>query len=200
MGKNIALIISVMLVLVLGATVFAVQTRFQREMIELHQLLEKQEEELGILRADNAYLKSQTTEISVLEEELSSKRGEIDALKKKSEEQQEMITSFEGRLTEMGNLQEQLDKLAQENERLRLAAEKKTVEGLEPGLAEFSKEEAPASNGGSGVESEGDLNSGDNGKADLQEGTDQGDQEAQPVLEESGGYPGNEGVPSKKLR
>ena len=176
MGKNIALTIAVMLVLVLGATVFAVQTHFQRQMVGLRQLLEKQEEEL------------------------SSKRGEIDALKKKSEEQQEMITSFEGRLTEMGNLQEQLDKLTQENEHLRLAAEKKTVEGLEPGLAEFSKEEAPASNEGSDVESVGNPDSGDNTGAALQEGADQGDQEAQPVLEESGEYPGNEGVPLKKLR
>ena len=199
MGKNIALTIAVMLVLVLGATVFAVQTHFQRQMVGLRQLLEKQEEELGILRADNAYLKSQTTEISVLEEELSSKRGEIDALKKKSEEQQEMMASFEDRLTEMGNLQEQLDKLAQENERLRLAAEKKTVEGLEPGLAEFSKEEVPTSKEGSDVETGSVPNPADNGEAELKE-TDQSDQDAQPVLEESGEYPGNEGVPSKKLR
>lgn len=188
MGKNIVLVIALILVFVLGATVFAVQSRFQRELIGLRQLLEKQEEELGILRADNAYLKSQTTEISVLEEELSSKRGEIEALKKKGEEQQEMMASFEERLTEMGNLQEQVDQLAQENEQLRLAAEAKTVEELEPGLAEFSGEGSPTPGQENDAEKNGTSDSGNDTEENLQEDTGQGNQDdGQPVLEEGGG-------------
>ena len=130
MGKTVTLIIAVLLVLVLGATLFAIQARHRREMTGLQLLLQKQEEELGILRADNAYLKSQTSEISVLEEDLTSKRAEIEALKKKEEEQHEMVTSFEERLTELERLQGQVDQLKQENDRLRLEAEKRAVDGL----------------------------------------------------------------------
>lgn len=136
MGKTVALIIAVLLVLIFGATLFALQTRHQREMAGLQQLLQKQEEELGILRADNAYLKSQTSEIGVLEEDLTSKRAEIEALKKKGEEQHDMIASFEERLAELERLQGQVDQLKQENDRLRLEAEKKAVEGLGPEVPE----------------------------------------------------------------
>ncbi len=132
MGKTVALVIAILLVLVFGTTLFALQTRHQREMTGVQQLLQKQEEELGILRADNAYLKSQTTEIGVLEEDLANKRTEIEGLKKRGEEQQEMMSSFEERLAEFSRLQEQVDQLKQENDRLRLEAEKKAVEGLEP--------------------------------------------------------------------
>ncbi|GEM_PF-3493544 len=131
MGKTVALVIAVLLVLVFGATLFAIQTRHQREMTGIQQLLQKQEEELGILRADNAYLKSQTTEIAVLEEDLANKRTEIEGLKQRGEEQQEMIGSFEERLAELSHLQEQVDQLKQENDLLRLEAERKAVEGLE---------------------------------------------------------------------
>ncbi|MBI4430695.1 MAG: hypothetical protein HY587_03170 [Candidatus Omnitrophica bacterium] len=172
MGKTVALIVAVLLVLVLGAALFAVQTRFQRELSGLQQLLEKQEGNLGILRADNAYLKSQTTEISVLEEELAGKRTEIDALKKKGEEQQEMILSLEERLNELGVLREQLDRLEAENERLRLEAGKKALEGLGAKSTEVPFDKAPAGETGESVTGEAGTGGG-SGEGDEWSQTDE---------------------------